>query len=263
MRKLPLILIVMLLLAGCMSEDDASKIVVSSTFSSDTARSRDKVRIDIDASSLDSRLSRMRISSFDTELGEVILKDSLLDTKEFHYSYLYVAPMLETDTVRQELSILVEDKDGNSSTYRKRIVVLKKDYLLKELSGITMWQQGGNSKPDGYSLSLLRPVMTATADSADIDIFATNDMGKFSRQWETNTDVYFVRANSFDYPRATAYSVAAAYSASVGYHSVAGITDGDIIILGRGAKAEGVIQVVFAIDEGDESRYYFNLKPIG
>ena len=264
MNKIPFILsLLIFLLEGCVSEDDASKLILSCEFSGDTVYSREKLRVDILASSVDSRLSRLRISTFDTEVGEVTLKDSLLDAKSIDYSYLYEVPLLESDTVAQEFSIDIEDNTGNSSTYHKKIVLLKKDYLLKELSGITMWQTSDNSRPDGFSLSELSTVITATADSADIDIFAFDDnSGRLSREWRTNTDVYFVRANSFDYPKATAAGVAAAYSASVGYHSVSNVSDGDILLVGRRGKAEGVVQVLFTVDKGSESRYYFNLKPI-
>lgn len=264
MKKLLAILFVAAVVAGCMSEDDETRLLLMCGVSSDTVVSREKVRVDIFASVQDSRLARMKISTFDATRGEVLLKDSVLDAQSFEYAYFYEAPLLDNDSSSVELEVEMEDATGFSRSFTKKLMVVKKDYLLEELAGITMYQQEGDNRPNGFSLRRMLPVMTSLADSADIDIYACeSNIGEaLSREWRTNTDVYFVRANNFDYAKASSESVRKTYSSSVGYKSITGLDDDDIILVGRGNEAAGVIRIQFAVDNAEKSRYVFNLKAL-
>ncbi len=262
MRKIFMFVSPFLLLSACMSEDDATKLSLICDLGEDTADTYEMVRLGVSSYSLDGLLTRMSIKSFDSSRGEIVLKDTALDVREIDYTYIYRVPLLESDTSSVELSVTMEDNTGETQMARKKLVVIKKDRVLEELSGIIMYQNSQGMRPDGFSLKSLQPVVTETADSADIDIYAYGTDGLFGREWRTNTDITFVKADNFDYPNATSSSVEETFRASVGQHNVTGIDDDDVIIIGCGHEAKGVVRIMFAVDEGADSRYIFNLKPV-
>lgn len=262
MKKILIFAFSLLLLSACMNEDDATKLVLICDLGDDTAHTYEMVRLGVHSNSLNGALTRMEIKSFDTSNGEIVLKDTALDEREINYTYIYKVPLLESDTSTVELSVTMEDNTGETQAATKKLVVIKKDHLLEELSGIIIYQNSQGIRPNGFSLKSLQPVITETADSADIDIYTYGTAELFSREWRTNTDVMFVKANNFDYPNATSSSVEETYHASVGQHNVTKIDDDDVIIIGSGPEAKGVVRIMFAVDDGDDSRYIFNLKPI-
>ena len=91
------------------------------------------------------------------------------------------------------------------------------------------------------------------SDSADIDVFVAYDSSDDSevllRRWNTNTKRYFVRANGYNYAKATYQTVRSVYKASVPYHVVDNIQNGDIIIVGDEIEPIAVFKVVAVFDE--------------
>lgn len=224
-------------------------------------------RIKIEVNSSSTELERLRISSYDNIRGNVSLLDSAVSGRSLYHEYLYKVPMLSRDSVTVNLKIEATDRNGFTQTLSRRLFVIAKDYKLEEVSGITLYTNEIKDHPNGYCLADMRPLIVSMADSADIDIYTYVDENApetLTREWRSNTDIYFARANQFDYANATNRSVAEAFGSAVANPRISRIESDDIILVGRGNKAAGVIKVIQLYDEpgAENDRYLINIKKI-
>lgn len=101
-----------------------------------------------------------------------------------------------------------------------------------------MLYAGNSGREDGFSLSAPSQTFICNlSDSTRIDIYAysnPNDKTKqLSREWRTNTDVEFIKNNTFDYVNATSISIENIYRSSVRSNHVKDLKRSDIIIVGK------------------------------
>lgn len=224
-------------------------------------------KIKIEISSIDTELSRLAISSYDNLRGNISLLDSALSTKKLSYEYLYKVPMLPRDSVTVTLRIAASDKNGYTQEVSRRLFIIAQDYRLEEVAGITLYTNEIKDHPNGICLEDLRPLTVSMADSAAIDIYTYVDEDHpetLTKEWRSNTDIYFARANQFDYANATNRSVAEAFGNAVANPRISRIEKDDIILVGRGNQAVGAIKVVQLYDEpgSENDRYLINIKKI-
>lgn len=209
--------------------------------------------------------TKIRITTFDEYRGEVPVLDSALSGSTVDFSLVYRVPMMPRDSAIVTFQSRIEDSAGNFAVKKNSFRVLKKDYLLTEMAGLTLYETEGEGHPNGYSFSRRQPIRVSLSDSADIDIFAyedTADRETLTRKWSTNTDIYFVRANHLNYAQATYLGVASAYASSVGYHTITDIASDDIILVGRENDPLGIIKVQAVYDDPGfaNDRYVINIK---
>lgn len=224
-------------------------------------------RIKIEISSIDTNLERLEISSYDNLRGNIGLLDSALSTKRLSYEFLYKVPMLSRDSVTVTLKIAASDRNGYTQEITRRLLVISQDYKLEEVAGITLYTNEIKDHPNGICLEDLRPLIVSMADSAAIDIYTyvdENNPETLTKEWRSNTDIYFARANQFDYANATNRSVAEAFGSAVANPRISRIEKDDIILVGRGNQAVGAIKVVQLYDEPgvENDRYLINIKKI-
>ena len=268
MKKSVAILFLILCVFSCDNKDDASPIAVilESGKIAQLAESNTKIPYEIECFSLHSTINRLTISSFDSEKGEKMLFDSVPNSSKFNYSFIYEVPEFSKDSVEITLKMKVTDLDNNFYELKCFLTVTGSASLLPELSGIVMYS-GASEKPDAFSLKDPSLVfLKALADSASVDVYDyvdQNNQNTLSREWRTNTDVKFVRINSFNYSAATSLTIKNAYTSSVRQNFINNISLNDIILVGRN-EAEGVLQVVGLEDqEGNLNDFYrFNFKVI-
>lgn len=258
------------LLASCDDEFDdknAPVFITTDIMGITNVNSNTYKRIKIEVHSSNVELEQLRISSYDDIRGNVGLLDSAVSGRSLYHEYLYKVPMLSHDSVMVNLKIEVSDRNGFAQTLSRRLLVIARDYKLEEVSGITLYTNEIKDHPNGYCLEDMRPLVVSMADSAAIDIYTyvdENASETLTREWCSNTDIYFARANQFDYANATNRSVVEAFGSAVANPRISRIERDDIILVGRGNKAVGVIKVVQFYDEPgvENDRYLINIKKI-
>lgn len=138
---------------------------------------------------------------------------------------------------------------------------------LIERSGYTLYSAHSDGF-DAFSFAGLRTLKRSEADPADVDLYAgESSAGRedvLSRIWRSGTGVKFAKVNAFDYAGATRSAVASLYANSRCDDFVEELAIDDVILLGRGDRALGVVKIVAIYDEAGASRdrYLFNLKPM-
>lgn len=211
--------------------------------------------------------SHLKITSFDQERSNVLVLDTIVSGDKLDLSHIYTVPYLSKDSADISFTIDLSDEAGHTLTwtFRNKYIIKQNDRVLVPQTGIIMYAFEQNNKGTGYSFDRQSVIMTSLADSAEVDMYAYQEAGNgdaLSRVWETQTGVYFIKNNSFDYARATYNSVANTYRSSTGYHKVNNLQTGDIILVGKGTTPIGVICVQGVYDEPgtDLDRYVFDIK---
>lgn len=224
-------------------------------------------KIKIEISSIDTELRRMEINSYDNLRGNIGLLDSALSSKKLSYEYLYSVPMLQKDSTIVTLNISATDQNGYTQKVSRRLLIIAQDYRLEETAGITLYTDEYKDHPNGICMENLRPIIVSLADSAAIDIYTytdENNPGTLTKEWRSNTDIYFARANTFDYANATNRTLTETFGSVVANPRISRIEKDDIILVGRGNRALGAIKVVQIYDEdgSENDRYLINIKKI-
>lgn len=224
-------------------------------------------RIKIEISSIETELARMEIHSYDNQRGNIMLMDTALDSKKLSYEFLYTVPMLKKDSTTVTLKIVATDKNGYAQQVARRLLIIAQDYRLEETAGITLYADESKDHPNGICMEDLRPLIVSLADSAAIDIYTyvdENDPETLTKEWHSNTDIYFARANTFDYANATNRTLTETFGSVVANPRISRIEKDDIILVGRGNQALGAIKVVQIFDEpgSADDRYLINVKRI-
>lgn len=254
--------------SNCTDDDDASPITVFTDLRNNTViYSNEICEITIETNSIHGPLNKINVSSFDSQRGVIALLDSIVNKESVTFKYFYKAPMLDTDSTNVKLTFSATNINGDSQETSRTIKVIKRDYLLQETAGITLYSVETDEHPNALCLENLRPIMYSLADSADIDLFIPYETASettIPTEWHTNTNIYFARANNFDYGNATYQSVTETYAATISNPKIKGLKANDIILAGRGNKAICVIKIVQIFDEtGNENdRYIINIKKI-
>ena len=268
MKKILYLFFAVCVLISCNNENDVSDVVIilKSGSVKEYVRSGDMLRYEIESFSNKSVLTNFKASTFDSEYGEKLLLDSALNQEKIEFTFLYKAPAFSKDSVSTILKFEASDAENKTRTYNCTIVVTSNADILPEKSGIILYS-ALSGKQDAFSLENPSQVfLAALADSAKIDVYDFNESSNetFVREWRTNTDVGFVKANSFDYASATANSVRQTYIASVRQNYVSDIQTNDIILIGKEKNATGVIIITDVVDsEGAGNDFYrFNYKQV-
>lgn len=212
-------------------------------------------------------LENITMTSFDKEYGTQQLFDTVLNKKNVRLDYEYDIPVFTEDSVKVRLSLRAVDCQGAEQEVAYNVTVVNPDITLKEKSGLVVYS-GKSNKENAFSL--LDPSSTFNsllADSAKIDIYdyvVSENNEALDLTWKTNTDVDFVKVNSFDYVNATSKSVSSVYNSSKKNSYVNNIQSNDIIIVGKGNSPWGVFFIanVFDVDGVDDDRYLVNYKSI-
>lgn len=238
-------------MVSCFNEKDASDIVLLVTPSATTVAEGGNIQFGIETWSIHGSLSSIGITSFDEENGLTELHSESGLPDRYSGNYIYTAPETDRESLNVDITFHVDDVAGYSKETTVRITVNATDISLPEYSAISIYSPF-SGKDDGFNIAEHSTLSSSVAseDRIDIYMYAGPESGtdSFSPEWRTMTDIKFVRANSFDYPGATASSLSAFYRGSVKTDNVAAISNDDIIIVGRGDTALGVFKVIGVFD---------------
>lgn len=225
-------------------DPSASSIIV--------VNSGDKCRYHMDFYTTHDHVERLRIESFDKYQGEQMLLDTTWSSKVNAYDFIYTAPPTDRDTLNVRLTFTAWDNAGSTCTVERLVKVANKQVLMAEQSGIVLW-----AAETGHpgALMFANPSKTynliTASDSAVADMFVDTDATFANVKLRTNTSAKFVRNNSYDYPAATSVSLQAVYAGSRHDDEVDNLRVNDIVLVGHGDRAEGVLRVTNVIRNGD------------
>ena len=192
----------------------------------------------------------LSIKAFNTITGERVLLDSTFETKCDSMRYIYRAPELNVDSVVETISFYTYNNESNAEAVRK-VAIVKKFLLLQELTGIILRNQDENL---GNAMSFKSPsqifCIKNSPDSivADLYLECADEFDKLS--FKSRTDTKFARYNNFDYPTATALTIQNVFESSNLHDEIYDLKTNDIILVGHGSQADGVILITNIIKSG-------------
>ncbi len=189
-------------------------------------------------------VASLKITSFDPQNGLTTCLEESLNSTTVERQFAFCAPALDRDSVEIVLSFQATDNLGNTAAVERKINVLNKAIAIAEKNGIVLYNPI-SGLPDALALTdVSNPFNLADSprpETADIYLTSTADFDSIS--WRSNTNLKFLRNNSFDYPSATPSAITATFAASVRTDAVSNIRANDVIIVGHGNMAQGVFYV--------------------
>lgn len=241
-------------IAVFVSPSSSSLVVVSST---------DKVNYALNINTSHNNVTRFSIRSFDSYQGEKTLVDTVCDKNKITYNYIFTAPEIDRDSLNVELFFNAWDNDGNTCEVTRNLIIKNKLVLIGEKSGIVLYS-GSNETPNALSFS--SPTQTfnlaTSPDSSKADLFIDADSSFVNAKMRSNTIAKFVRNNTFDYAGATSISIQSVYANSKRSDIIDDLQINDIILVGHGTQAQGVIHINNIIRNGNMKCIQFSYKEI-
>lgn len=264
MRNIYYILLAFLLLpliSGCEKDEESTVVIVLENFSElGYCKPDDVILFKIHTFTKNERIENLKIVSEDIENGNKVLLDSVINQNNFKYTFAYKVPAYKQDTTLVSFVFSAKDNTGVEQSMKKHIKVTGSK-ILEEYTGLKLYS-GGNNREDVLFLGdLSKAYNYADTDSANIDIYSYYDKNihyeSLSREWRTNTDVEFVKNNTYDYSSATSQSLNNIFVNSRKSLSVKDLQTGDVVIIGKAGEAWGAFHIVNVIDsEGTNNDYY-------
>lgn len=255
-----------LTLAGC--EKESELLLLVSTPYADTGTEiyagDEEIVFRIETRSLESVIEKLHITSHDKTYGTEMLLDTALGVKNTRIEWRY-RTRTYMDTTGVTLTFEVVEGSGATRKITATVTVKGDDTHIEPVEGIVLYSamSGGKS---AFCFKTMNTLFASAANYRQMDIYdVTNNLtGELSRNWASRTGLQFARFENFDYGQATAPDIQDAYVLSKHDNEIKGLRNGDIIVVGKGDEAWGVIQITNIYDEEgtEEDRYMFSLKAI-
>lgn len=259
---------VLAMMPGCMSEKDASDVILLVDPSYVKAAEGDVVRFNIETWTLHDHMASLEISSFDQKTGEAGLESRTLDARKYTGEFLYIVPETGGEISRVEISFEATDNMGNTQSVTAYVDISGDDAAIEEAASSVMMYSPASGKPDGFSLKTLQTLYVSASESADVDIYVREEENpdapdQMSTSWMSGSGLLFCKMSSgVDYASITPSRLRALYEASTLSKAAVDISQGDVILVGTDTFPLGIILVTGVYDDpGTENdRYIFNIK---
>ena len=247
------------MMPGCMSEKDASDVILLVDPSYVKVAEGDVVRFNIETWTLHDHMASLEISSFDQKTGEAGLESRTLDARKYTGEFLYTVPETGGEISRVEISFEATDNMGNTQSVTVYVDISGDDAAMEEAASSVMMYSPASGKPDGFSLKTLQ---------TDVDIYVREEENpdapdQMSTSWMSGSGLLFCKMSSgVDYASITPSRLRALYEASTLSKAAVDISQGDVILVGTDTFPLGIILVTGVYDDpGTENdRYIFNIK---
>lgn len=198
------------------------------------------------------KVNHLAVSSFDQVQGQKNLLDRNYSEGETNDTYFYQAPQTSRDTLLVTLTFEAADSEGATSVIKRYVKVCSQQVLLDERGPIVLYLSEG--RRDAFSFA--DPTQTfdhvLSADSARADLFVDVDEAG-AIMFGSNTKAKFVRYNDYDYASATAVGLQTVFASSRRDDGVTMLSINDIVLVGHGDLAEGVLFVSNIIRQSDDT----------
>lgn len=254
-----------MLFSSCKKNKDEDDIIILVTTTPDKEcyNSNETIVFEIESFANKGCVGSINVTSV-SSYGINIIFDTIINNNRTDFYYLYKVPVFADSLQSVKLIFTGVCSTGNSSKMTKMFSVISEDIPLEEHGQFTMYSNCSSNK-NGFSIELEQTVFSVI-DSVYCDIYDNTEAGSavLSKEWHSKTGVLFARFNDFNYESATRSSVMNAYENANKTSIMSNISNDDIIFVGRGNTALGVIKVMAVYDdEGYETdRYNFYLKKL-
>ncbi len=261
MKKLFFLFVLGLMLSSCGGDDESDVIIIAKTINSkECYNAGEKIIFDIESFANEGFISSINITNV-TSYGMISLLDTTINTEKTNFLFQYNVPQFDADTTDVKFYFKAFCSTGEYSEMSKTHCVAGDIHL--KAAEYTMFASYKNEK-NGFSIARNEIVDCETTDSIYIDIYdySVDSTKILSREWRSMTGLMFARFNDFDFENANYSSVMNAYSSSNKTSKLMNVNNEDIVLVGRGSNALGVLKIINVFDEADpmQDRYYFVFK---
>ncbi len=261
MKKLIYILVLGLILSSCGGDEESDVVILAKTISpKECYNAGEKIIFKIESFANEGFISSISISAA-TSYGLMSLLDTVVDAERSNFLYQYDVPQFDADTTTVKFYFKAVCSTGNYSEMAVSHLVAGDIHL--KAAEYTMFASYKNEK-NGFCIERNEIVDCETTDSIYIDIYDYSEDSTLvlSREWRSMTGLLFARFNDFDFENANYSSVKNAYANSNKSSKLLNISNEDIVLVGKGNEALGVLKVINVFDESDDmqDRYYFIFK---
>lgn len=261
MKKLFYLLMLSLILSSCGEDDESDVVIIAKTINpKECYNAGEKIIFDIESFANEGFISSININSV-TSFGITSLLDTAVDSEKTSFLYQYDVPQFDSDTVNVKFYFKAFCSTGGYSEMSKSHRAAGDIHL--DPAEYTMFASYKNEK-NGFSIARNEIVDCETTDSIYIDLYdySVDSTKILSREWRSMTGLMFARFNDFDFENANYSSVVNAYSTSNKTSKLLNVSNEDIVLVGKGSDALGVLKIINVFDETDpmQDRYYFVFK---
>lgn len=260
------ILVVIFGTTFCSSCSEADETPISVWFSSSMPKVLTSgMRVNVVAQLCSSNSENIKSYSvvFDDGRNDVLLKEEELGGLDSYYiDFNSEVPFIQDDSVDCRIKINVRGVNGFSSTISHHVKVY--GAIKDNAAGFKLYAAISGKKNGFYLSDLSSTYARDLTDSLDVYFHydcLQDQWEKYCEGWRTDSRyVKFVRANNYDYSRATAGNLQTVFESSNKTVSVENIKAGDIIIVGYKDKPVVVFNCL-AYDD-DSKLYTFSYKSV-
>lgn len=242
-------------LTSCQNEDDATPISVwyDDTEMPAELNSGDQLHVKASLYTGNGATIKSYKVVFDDYRNPVVLKtEELNGAAQYLIDFYAEVPYIAQEQAKCRITTQVEGMQGFKSIISRELLV---HGALKDYSGFKLYASG-SGRNNGFLLSDLS-ITYKKEETDSLDVYFSHEGGK--ECWRTSSDVIdFVRANNYNFAKATINNLAQTYESSTREKVVEGIKAEDIIIVGFNKKAWGVFSCL-AYDDGAKL-YTFSYK---
>lgn len=265
MKRLLLYLFSVMALVGCVSEKDASDVILLVTPSSFRTMSGETVYYTVNAWSNNGSLREISMSTFSPEFGEVQVSAESISSESFNGKLFYEAPSIEQDSLSLEIRFIARDDVGKIQTQTYPLKVISDEHLLKELTSVSLYSPD-SGKPAGFSFSAMSSVSVPASPEGTVDFYLYKPEGVspdlMCCEFRSMTGMLFSKVTGLDYPALTYRMLKDVYASSIKDVSVPSFGIDDVIIVGCGEDPVAAVKIMAVYDDQGylDDRCVVNIK---
>lgn len=209
------------------------------------------------------RVDRLQVKSLDAENGEQILEDTIYSEAVKEAVFMYVAPQTSKEQLSVKLTFVITETNGSKTQQTRTVMVNNKLLMLQELGPVVLYM--ATDRADAIMFDSPTQTFDHALEGADrqADMYLdvdTLDGGGYALAFATATEARFVRANSFDYASASSNAIQTVYANSVREAKVYDLQTNDIVIVGHGAQAEGILFIQNVVRQGTDNELCLQMR---
>lgn len=209
------------------------------------------------------RVNSLQVKSVDLENGERLLADTAYAETVQEATFMYEAPQTVREQLDVKLTFTITETNGSKTQQTRRVVVNNRLLMLQEVGPVVLYM--ATDRPDammfGEPTQVFDHVLEADSRLADMYLAVdTLGAGNYSLSFMSGTEARFVRANSFDYAAASTNAIQTVFANSVRVARVDALQTNDIVIVGHGAQAEGILFVQNIVRQGTDGELCLQMR---
>lgn len=252
MKRFFVYLFSIMTIVGCVSEKDASDVILFVTPSSLRAMSGETVYYTVKSWSNRGSLREITFSTYSPEQGLIPVSTESIASGSFDDVIYYKVPSIESDSLSLEMRFVAVDNLGNTQRQTYPLKVVSDEYSLDELTSVSLYSPD-SGKPDGFSFSTMSTVSVSASAEGTVDFYLYKPEDETQDQLHcelrSQTGLLFSKVTGLDYPALTYRMLKDVYSSSVKDISVPSFDIDDVIIIGRTEGPLAAVKIMAVYDD--------------